>query len=218
MATAIKPPQQARSRQTLERLLGAAEELLEEADFEKVKVVEITEKAGVAAGSFYTRFAAKADLLQALYEHFLADIERTVAAAVIPLPGRAPSLAQRVGRSVRAVVELYRRRRAVARSVSLHHRLNPGAASGELEARIDAIHHQLAQFLLESRQEIRHADPGWAALFAVGLLELSCREKILFAQYPAPAATRVSDERLVHELTRCIVGYLTSESSSLDRR
>ena len=193
----------------LERLLGAAEELLEEVDFEKVAVVDITAKAGVAAGSFYTRFSTKSDLLQALYDDFLEDIERVVETATTPAAGRCSSLASRVRRIVSAVVELYRRRRAVARSVSVHHRLNPGMASDELKTRIDAIHGRLARFVLESRSEIHHADPDWAALFAVGLLEMGCREKILFADYPAPAATKVSDRLLVDEFTHLIGSYLT---------
>lgn len=193
----------------LERLLGAAEELLEEVDFEKVSVVDITAKAGVAAGSFYTRFSTKSDLLQALYDDFLEDIECVVETATTPAAGRCSSLALRVRRIVSALVELYRRRRAVARSVSVHHRLNPGTASDELKTRIDAIHGRLARFVLESRSEIHHADPDWAALFAVGLLEMGCREKILFADYPAPAATKVSDRLLVDEFTRLIGSYLT---------
>ena len=193
----------------LKRLLGAAEELLEEVDFEKVSVVDITARAGVATGSFYTRFSTKSALLQALYENFLEDIESVVERAASPPAGRCSSLTARVRRIASAVVELYRRRRAIARSVSLHHRLDPGMSSDELKTRIDAIHGRLARFLLESRSEISHADPDWAALFAVGLLEMTCREKVLFADYPTPAATKVNDLRLVDELTRLIGSYLT---------
>ena len=84
----IKPPQQARSRRTLERLLTAAEELLADADFDRVGVVEITRRAGVASGSFYNRFSTKDDLLAVLYEDFLDDPE-PFAAVVAAFRGHA---------------------------------------------------------------------------------------------------------------------------------
>src|SRR5712692_6140240 len=62
----LHPPQQARSRATLERVLGATQELLAEKRFEETTVVEIVRRAGSSVGSFYARFPDKRSLLARL--------------------------------------------------------------------------------------------------------------------------------------------------------
>ena len=60
------PPQQERSRKTLEQLLSAGARLLEERSFADVTVQEIVAEAGSSAGSFYARFDDKSAFLHAL--------------------------------------------------------------------------------------------------------------------------------------------------------
>jgi AcrR family transcriptional regulator len=52
-----------RSKETLQRLLKALDELLVDNDFEQVNVVDICAKAGVSVGRFYRRFKSKDELL-----------------------------------------------------------------------------------------------------------------------------------------------------------
>ena len=63
----IRPPQQARSQETLERLLDAAETLVAEKGFDDTPVAEVARRAGSSVGAFYTRFPDKDALLHALY-------------------------------------------------------------------------------------------------------------------------------------------------------
>ena len=56
-------PVQPRAFRTLERILAATEELLEERLFEQVAIADIAERAGVSVGTIYTRFADKSALL-----------------------------------------------------------------------------------------------------------------------------------------------------------
>ncbi|MEM7754101.1 MAG: TetR/AcrR family transcriptional regulator [Planctomycetota bacterium] len=67
-----KPALQARSAQTLERILSAAEELLVEREFDQLSVAEIASKAGCAVGTVYGRVADKEDLLFCLHERYMA--------------------------------------------------------------------------------------------------------------------------------------------------
>ena len=60
-------PQQARSQQKLDRILAAAREVVSEQGFELATINEITARAGVAVGTFYTRFENKDALLHALH-------------------------------------------------------------------------------------------------------------------------------------------------------
>ena len=66
----VRPPKQERSRETLERILSAAEEVLDGRTFSEVSVEEILNRADVNKSSFYARFKTKEDLLPPLYERF----------------------------------------------------------------------------------------------------------------------------------------------------
>src|SRR5262245_21079979 len=80
----IRPPQQARSQETLERLLDAAEHLVGEKGFEDTGVAEVARRAGSSVGAFYARFRDKDALLHALYERYQQQAMATTDAALEP--------------------------------------------------------------------------------------------------------------------------------------
>jgi AcrR family transcriptional regulator len=67
----VSVPKQARSEQTLIRLLDAAESLIRDKGLGAVSVPEIVSRAGSSVGGFYARFKDKDELLLALEERFL---------------------------------------------------------------------------------------------------------------------------------------------------
>ena len=64
----LNPPKQSRSRRTLERIVRAALEILEEEGAEGLSVQAIVERAESSVGSFYARFSGKEELLAYLGE------------------------------------------------------------------------------------------------------------------------------------------------------
>ena len=70
----FRPPQQTRSRETLDRILDAAERVLDEKSFTEATLAEIMERAGVTVGAFYRRFPDKDALLHLLDEQYVAAI------------------------------------------------------------------------------------------------------------------------------------------------
>src|SRR5262245_12310227 len=80
----VNPPQQARSQQTLERLLEAAEELLSERGPDGFTVQEVARRAGSSVGSFYSRFPDKEALLRCLFQRFYEQATATIDAALAP--------------------------------------------------------------------------------------------------------------------------------------
>src|SRR5437762_6307200 len=70
----FRPPQQTRSRETLDRILDAAERVLDEKSFTEATLAEIMERAGVTVGAFYRRFPDKDALLHFLDERFFQQI------------------------------------------------------------------------------------------------------------------------------------------------
>ena len=69
----VARPKQARSEQTLQRLLDAAERLIEERGVAGVSIPEIARSARSSVGGFYARFRDKNELLRALEERFFQE-------------------------------------------------------------------------------------------------------------------------------------------------
>ena len=80
----IHPPRQARSEETLERLLDAAEELLAERGFDEITVPEIASKAKSSVGAFYARFKDKDGLLHALHQRTCDEAYATMEKGLDP--------------------------------------------------------------------------------------------------------------------------------------
>src|SRR5436309_3372830 len=66
---------------TRERLLRAAQELIEEGGYSAASVVAIAERAGVAAGTLYRHFESKQELFVELFRSVCAREERAMLAA-----------------------------------------------------------------------------------------------------------------------------------------
>lgn len=82
----FRPPQQARSREALRKLLTAAEEVLAEVGYEECTMAAVAERAGVSVGSIYRRFEGRDQLLAVLKERMLSDLEARLVAAVDAAP------------------------------------------------------------------------------------------------------------------------------------
>ena len=74
----VRQPQQKRSRDKLDRMLDAAEGLLDDKNFDELTIVQIAKKARVSAGLIYTRFDDKDAILSALYDRHLLELRETI--------------------------------------------------------------------------------------------------------------------------------------------
>ena len=75
---------------TRERLLAAAQELIEEGGYGGASVMAIAERAGVAAGTLYRHFASKEELFVEVFRSVCEREERAMRAAAAELPDDAP--------------------------------------------------------------------------------------------------------------------------------
>jgi AcrR family transcriptional regulator len=111
MTPAAKTPRTERGRKTLRLLLDAAAAEFGEKGFHESSVVSITQRAGVALGSFYTYFDSKDSLFRALVQDMSAQVRNTIgpviAAETDRLEGERKGLAEFLS-FVRQHKELYR--------------------------------------------------------------------------------------------------------------
>jgi len=76
-----KAPRTARGERTLRKILDAAQEEFGERGFADSSIVGITQRAGVALGTFYTYFDSKEAVFQALVKDMSAQVRDYVAPA-----------------------------------------------------------------------------------------------------------------------------------------
>jgi AcrR family transcriptional regulator len=76
---------------TRQRLLDAAQDLIEQGGYGAASVVAIAERAGVAAGTLYRHFASKEELFVEVFRSVCAGEERAMRAAALEMPPDAPA-------------------------------------------------------------------------------------------------------------------------------
>ena len=206
-------PQQARSRETEERILRALSDLLRHHPFDRLSVSEIAARAGVSVGGFYARFSSKQDaLLHLSYEAYVA--ETTLAAADVLAPGRwrERGIAAVTHAYFRLMVESTRRHHALIRE--LVHRSRARNSTMVAEDAYDrfaaAVFEPFRALLLERAAEVRHPDPALAMRVGFSACQSALREAIL-CPHMRPTMGEIADEELIGEMTRMLCGYLGAE-------
>jgi AcrR family transcriptional regulator len=82
LTAGAKAPRTARGERTLRKILDAAREEFGERGFSDSSIVGITQRAGVALGTFYTYFDSKEELFRALVRDMSAQVRDNVGPAL----------------------------------------------------------------------------------------------------------------------------------------
>lgn len=122
-ASTGKEPRTARGERTLRKILDAAREEFGERGFGDSSVVGITQRAGVALGTFYTYFDSK----EALFRALVADMSAQVRDHVAPALKGADGMLDGERRALEAFLEFAREHRDVYRIVDEAEFVEPGA-------------------------------------------------------------------------------------------
>ncbi len=201
----IRPPRQARSQETLDRILDAAEAILEEKGFDAASVAEIALRAGSSVGAFYARFPDKQALLHALHERFTAEALATADVAFDPARWMGASVPEIVQRIVAFLVDIHRARRGLLRALVL-----ATVVDETFRARAHRlllhVRDGLAKLLVK-RPEIRHPDPERAVAFGLWQLLASLEHATLLPE-EAASLRRIPERAFPAELARAYLAYL----------
>lgn len=91
-----KEPRTERGRRTLRAILDAASAEFGERGFHDTGITQITQRAGVALGTFYTYFDSKEEVFRALVRHLSSQVRDTVGPNLLKADGYFE--AERIGR------------------------------------------------------------------------------------------------------------------------
>lgn len=168
-------PRQARSRESLQKLMGAAAEVMGRHGLDGATIPRIAAHAGLTPGAIYRRFPDKDALLEAatlrILEKQVEMLRAALApqiAASIPLPVLAEQIVSSILSSYRAHAGLIRAMRRLVRE-------RRGTAFYRKAVKLEnLVFDYMAKLLTEGRSEIQHPEPRRAValwlLMVTGLL------------------------------------------------
>lgn len=204
--SSVSRPKQARSEQTLYRLLDAAEELIQEKGLADVSIPEIVRRAGSSVGGFYARFKDKNELLRALEERFLQRLDEQVVELADPGHWQRATTAEIVASCINELVSTYRAERNMISAFLVR-------AAADVEIRKEGmrfrqrVERRISELLLTRRDEISHPQPEVAIDLAVQLAFGLMLQNVIFGDLRA--GDRVLDDAMIEtELTRNFLAYV----------
>lgn len=214
MAKNSLAPQQARSRESLRKLLKAAAEVLGQHGVEGTTIPRIAQHAGLTPGAVYRRFPDKDALLETVILGILERQYERLRVALTPEMARQIPLAVFAEHVITSMLISYRASAGLLRAVRQFVQARDQTAFYKKAAKLEMQTFQyLMELFLVHRKEIRHRDPQVAVAFALVTLSSTLIELILVDhdlrcwQVVIPK----DDQTLKRELLRNFLGYLGVE-------
>jgi len=204
------PPRQGRSRETLRRLLDAAEKVMAKHGLEGATLPRIARQARVSPATVYRRFRDKDALIAVVFSRF-SDMQAEHGDQPIDTePIRKMGLRAFVRQWIGALIASYSAQPKLMRATIEYSRNNAERPfikrQLELEGR---SFDKMAETLLIFRNEIRHPEPELAVRWAMLMPGFALRELLLFDKAGLTGRlVPMDDAKLQEELVRGFLCYL----------
>jgi AcrR family transcriptional regulator len=207
-------PQQARSRESLRKLIRAAAEVLGQHGVEGATIPRIAEHAGLTPGAVYRRFRDKDTLLETVVLGILERQEKNLRlalpsemAAKIPLPVLAEQL-------INSMVLSYRSQAGLLRAMRQFVQGKENTAFWKKASKLElGTFEYLVDLLASKRSEMRHPEPRIAIALGFRMVASTLMELVLNSG-DAKAWKGLmpkDDQALKRELLRSFLSYVGAE-------
>ncbi|HVP28065.1 MAG TPA: helix-turn-helix domain-containing protein [Myxococcota bacterium] len=201
----VARPKQARSQGTLERILDAAEALIEEKGLADASIPEIVRRAGSSVGGFYARFQDKAQLLRALEERFFDDVYRRLERlAEVGRSGTA-SVGEIVKACVAELVGVTRARTRLIQAFVFRAAQDPAFHADALRFRA-RVSERVKEMVLARSEPMGHPEPALAVDLGVQLAFGLMFQLVLLGEVRADGRV-LSDAEIAREIERIVLRY-----------
>jgi AcrR family transcriptional regulator len=214
MPKTVLPAHQARSRESLARLLKAAAEVLNKDGLEGATIPRIAARAGLSPGTVYRRFPDKDALLREVCLRLFDENYRQTKQLLATERWKTLTLAE-MSRSVIAItLKGHRFHRGLLRAILFFTLQHPDAAFvRKCEDFERKTLHDTADLLLTRRGEMRHPDPESGVKFALLMVGIAAQGVLVLPHNPSDFSRIVPDveAQLESELPRMFLRYLGIE-------
>ena len=211
-------PKQARSRESFQRLLAAAREVVAEKGLEGATIPRIAQRAGLSPGAIYRRFPDKDALLQAVVLKTLEESEDGTRLVLESEEIGNLTLEARAAWLVKGMIASHRNSPGMMRTVLHYILIHPDRGfQKKADSLQDRNFRRIVDFFLEKRGDISHPDPDIAVPLSLMMIGSTINAIIdlntFFSKHWAPLAK--DDERLEQELTTALLAYLGIDRNDL---
>ena len=189
---------QDRSRETLRRILEAAEQLFGEKGYDKTSVADIISRAGIGHGTFWLYFRNKEDLLQFMLQDMIKEIEAFGWYAEDNLEDFPVTTLQQVEDIIRGVMDVF------ARYSTIHPpTMRASLESEDFRAALEELNRPFVRILETKLREhlekglCRDLDPEVSAYIILAMLEYT---NVQLANKSLPA----DRDAIIHNLSSII--------------
>jgi AcrR family transcriptional regulator len=208
---AVLPAHQARSRESLRKLLRAATEVLGQHGVEGATIPRIARHAGLTPGSVYRRFHDKDALIETAILGILERQDESIKMGMAPLMTPQIPLAVFVEQVIMGMVTTYRSKAPMLRAMRQFVQGRMDTPFVKKACKLEASYFQrVVDVFMAHREEIRHPDPRAAVALALMMVVGTLYELVVFpADITAwKGVVPGDDPSLKRELTRAVLSYL----------
>jgi len=213
MADKTLAPQQARSRESMRKLLKAAAEVLGQHGLEGATIPRIAQHAGLTPGAIYRRFPDKDALLETVIIAILQRQDERLRMMLTPAMARQIPLAVLAEQLINNLLVSYRANAGLLRALRQFAQGRDRTSFYRKVARLEMRSYQyLVELFLVHRKEVKHPDPQMAVSFALMMLASTLIELILVDHDMKNWQTVIpkDNQSLKRELLRSFLSYLGS--------
>jgi AcrR family transcriptional regulator len=214
MADKTLAPQQARSRESMRKLLKAASEVLGQHGLEGATIPRIAQHAGLTPGAIYRRFPDKDALLETVIIRILERQDERLRMMFTPAMARQIPLAVFAEQLINSMLVSYRANAGLLRALRQFAQGRDHTSFYRKVTRLEMRTYQyMVELFLVHRKEVKHPDPQTAVSFALMMLTSSLVELILVDHDMKNwrAVIPKDDQSLKRELLRSFLSYLGIE-------
>jgi len=210
----VLPALQARSRESLKRLLNATIQVLDEDGLEGATIPRIAARAGLSPGTVYRRFPDKDALMREVCIRIYEQAYLNTKALLAPEKWQDKPLAEIAEYVIDLSLKGHRQHRGLLRSLTLFLLQHQDAAfvrkCDEFQGR---AFQNATDLLLSRRREIRHPDPEAAVKFAMLMLPVMAEGILVLPPNPNDFARLIPNLETVlpRELPRMFLRFLGIE-------
>jgi len=201
----IHAPKQARSQQSMRRLIDAAREILNEDGLEAATIPRIAERAGLSVGSVYRRFPDKDALLREICIQYFLEKHEFLSHMADQIPPEAP-LSDIIHGMAQGMMRSFMQDAGLMRATFFYSREQAEPKMRQKMERAGKRTFDLTvSILLSRREQISHPDPEMAVQLSITIILATIRELVLFH---FPKMTIADSTKIADELALTVIRYL----------
>lgn len=207
-------PQQARSRESLRKLLKAAAEVLGQHGVEGTTIPRIAQHAGLTPGAVYRRFHDKDALIETVVLGIMERQDERIRVALTPAMARQIPLAVFAEQLIHSMLISYRAYTGLLRAIRQFSQGRVHTAFYKKVIKLEfRTYRYLVDLFLVHKKDIKHPNPQMAVSFALMMLTSTLIELILVDNDLKnwQAVIPKDDQTLKRELLRSFLSYLGVE-------